>query len=177
MGKFWQKWKYTIELLNFKSGESVPRAHYIIFMTLTLKVNFHNPTFVDIIMSAEIRDYEHSRLRQVVSKHNMHNPCSHLNLSSVCMIDDICSKLIPKEFVDDTIHAQSSNLRHVPTASSRLWWWNRSVELHYFWWIFSYRNSRYLLGGDLLPKTFNHVSVSSQCRALRVSHQRDRVFI
>lgn len=82
----------------------LPHAHCIFSMNTVSKVNLLNPAFVDRIISADFPDEPHLLLRQVVLKHNMQNPCVHLDPSTVCMTDRICSKHFPKPFVDDIGH-------------------------------------------------------------------------
>lgn len=70
----------------------LPHARCIFFMTPQLKTNLLNPAFIDTIISAEIPAEQNSLQRQVILKHNIHNPCGHLISSAVCMIDNLCSK-------------------------------------------------------------------------------------
>lgn len=98
--------KAHVRVIEFQK-RGLPHAHCIFFMTPASKVNLLNPTFVDTIISAEILDEQHRLLRQIVLKHNMHNPCGHLNPFAVCMIDNICSKRFPKDFVDETGHDEA----------------------------------------------------------------------
>lgn len=71
-------------------------------MPQTLKVNLFNITFIDTIISSETPGLWDFFLLQVVIKHNIHNLRGHLNLSTVCVIDEICSEHFPQDFVDET---------------------------------------------------------------------------
>lgn len=82
-------------------------TYCIFFMTSKSKTNLLDPTFIDTIISAKLRDKQNTLLFQVVLKHIVHNPYGYLNPSAVCMMGKFCSKNFPKEFVDETNHDES----------------------------------------------------------------------
>lgn len=63
----------------------LPRC--IIFLTTNFKTFSLQPTFVDMMTSAEIPSNESQSLGVVVHKHNMHGHCSRFNRSPVCTND------------------------------------------------------------------------------------------
>lgn len=97
---FSEVWAHIKSIEFYKRG--LLHARCIYFMTPAWKVNWLIPTFVDVIISTENPNKQNSFLRQVVHKHNMRNPCAHLNHSAVYMIDNICSKHIPKDVINKT---------------------------------------------------------------------------
>ena len=61
------------------------------------------PASIDAAISAESPNPENdSELHQIILTHMIHGPCGSLNPSSPCMRDGACSKMYPKEFLDQT---------------------------------------------------------------------------
>lgn len=72
-------------------------------ITLADENKFKENEEIDLVIWAEIPDPAvYPELHEIVSKHMIHGPCSHLNPNSPCMIDGKCSKGFPKPFVDQT---------------------------------------------------------------------------
>lgn len=80
-------------------------------MQTAYSLDYHNQkthpldySFIDTTFSAELPNEQNAILDQIVLKHEMNNPCGHLNPFAICMIENCCSKQFPKDFVDETGH-------------------------------------------------------------------------
>ncbi|XP_027155620.1 uncharacterized protein LOC113755986 [Coffea eugenioides] len=91
------------DLLSRKRG--YPHAH----MLLILKHRFKplNPEAYDRLVCAELPDStKFPHLHSLVVKHMMHGPCGKMNAQSPCMRNGLCRNQYPKEFCQQTSHAE-----------------------------------------------------------------------
>lgn len=93
---------YTIEFQK----RGLPHAH--ILLTLDPEDRIRDFAEVDKYISAELPD-QLSRpvLYDLVKTHMIHGPCGELNPSSVCMVNGVCSKHFPKEFIETTRNSRN----------------------------------------------------------------------
>ena len=78
----------------------LPHAHILLWLDPRHQIR---PASIDAAISAELPNPENdSELHQIILTHMIHGPCGSLNPSSPCMRDGACSKMYPKEFLDQT---------------------------------------------------------------------------
>jgi len=89
--------------LSTRVFRSLPHVHCLFFLDRDGKNALLNTENVDEIISAEIPSAEDDPvLRDLVLKHQIHNPCGNINPDAVCMHADGCTKKFPKMFNDET---------------------------------------------------------------------------
>ena len=71
------------------------------------KNDLRTPENVDRIISAEISSSQDQELQEVVLKHMIHNPCGEHNPTTVCMVEQYCTKGFPRPFKHETSQSDS----------------------------------------------------------------------
>jgi hypothetical protein len=80
----------------------LPHCHLLIVLHNESKLRDAHD--IDSLISAEIPNQETDpELYDVVSSSMIHGPCGILNPQSPCMVNGVCSKDFPKEFVENTL--------------------------------------------------------------------------
>ena len=73
-----------VKVIEFQK-RGLPHAHCIFILDRESKQRLRDPLEVDKIISAEIPSADDPELREIVLKHQIHNPCGVLNPQAVCM--------------------------------------------------------------------------------------------
>jgi hypothetical protein len=82
-----------VEVIEFQK-RGLPHCH--ILLILDKKYRLKTADDYDAIVSAEIPDPKHKRLRRLVLQHMVHHHCA------ACMKDNLCTKWFPKDYCSKT---------------------------------------------------------------------------
>ncbi|XP_056688027.1 uncharacterized protein [Spinacia oleracea] len=92
-----------IYLVEFQK-RGFPHAHFLIILTPPCKIK--TPADYDKFVSVEVPSVDTPRLRKIILKHMMHDPCGQLNPKCPCIKQkgnkEHCKSGYPKQFCDDT---------------------------------------------------------------------------
>lgn len=76
----------------------LPHVHILLWLQTKIQ-----PDEIDCLISAELPDQDHDPiLHDIVMKNMIHGPCGKYNMSAPCMINGICTKRYPRNFIDET---------------------------------------------------------------------------
>ena len=89
-----------IHVIEFQK-RGLPHAHILLIMGSADRPK--ESELIDKLISAEFPNpNKFPKLHEYVKKHMVHGPCGPANLSCVCMVDNVCTKGFPKDFVEKT---------------------------------------------------------------------------